>query len=29
MERECDTPRFRNTAECLPILERKRAREGR
>jgi len=29
MERECDTTRFRNTAECVPILDRKRARESR
>ena len=29
MERECEQPRFRNTAECIPILERKRQREGR
>ena len=29
MERECEQPRFRNTPECLPILERKRQREGR
>jgi hypothetical protein len=29
MDRECDSPRFRDTAECAPILARKRAREGR
>ena len=29
MDRECEQPRFRNTAECIPILERKRARENR
>jgi hypothetical protein len=29
MERECDQPRFRNTAECVPILERKRQRDSR
>ena len=29
MDRECEQPRFRNTAECIPILEVKHARENR
>jgi serine/threonine protein kinase len=29
MERECDTPRFQDTVECVPVLQKKRAREGR
>jgi serine/threonine protein kinase len=29
MDRECEQPRFRNTAECIPILATKRARENR
>jgi hypothetical protein len=29
MDRECESPRFRETAECIPILARKRGREGR
>ena len=29
MDRECDSARFRDTAECVPVLARKRLREGR
>jgi len=28
MDQTCEEPRFRRTAECVPILERKRAREN-
>ncbi len=28
MDRECEQPRFRNTAECIPILEMKHKREN-
>ena len=29
MEEKCDEARYRGTAECIPILDRKRARENR
>ena len=29
MDRECEQPQFRNSAECVPILQTKRARENR
>ncbi|MDQ6629992.1 MAG: hypothetical protein M3Z29_16330, partial [Pseudomonadota bacterium] len=29
MDDRCEEPRFRNTAECIGVIERKRARENR